>query len=314
MVQPRARRILLLARGRSDLDDLPARLADSPRPIVARATRRMGEALFALAHERFDAAVCWIQLPSDVAKVVRLKKAAPGIPVVALTPNRNAELAELSLRMGAAAVLEGDSDPVRTAATLERAIELRELASRLTESARLSLSYGRTIQGRAARSHLLAAQILQSLTLNPAEGFEPLLVEDDPDEALIFARALRKLGLSRRVPIVRSADEAIEYLSGRGEFADRGRYPAPSLVVLDFHLGPETGEKVLRWIRGNPRHARLPVVLLSACRDEAGLARMTALGLNAHVEKPQATEEMEATVKLILDFWQMWRTQGGEPG
>jgi CheY-like chemotaxis protein len=226
---------------------------------------------------------------------------------VALTPSDHGELADLSLRMGASAVLPGDSDPTRTAAALQRA--LRDPASRPNPC-----PLNDSLRGRAARSHLLASQILQGLTLNPAEGFDPLLVEDDANEALFFRRALRKLGLCRRLPIVGSADEAIQYLSARGDFSDRRRYPQPSLVLLDFHLGNETGEKVLRWIRGSPEHSKLPVVLLSACRNEADIGRMRVLGLNAHVEKPTTPEELDATVKLILDFWQMWRAQGGDPG
>jgi CheY-like chemotaxis protein len=309
---PDPRRVLFLARDRADLDELPGRLRALPPPLDTHATRRMGEALVALSRDRFDAAVCSVDAPGDVATVIRFKKAAPSTPVFALSTQENSDMASLSLRMGAAAVLRRDPDPAVVAGILRRALEMRHLAREIRARVGSSWDLAREIRQVSARTRLLATEALSRFTANPADGFEPLLVEDNPDDALFFVRALRKLGLPRRVPVARSAREAIDYLSGRGEFADRVLYPVPSIVVLDFHLGRGTGEEVLRFIRKEPSLERTPVVLLTSSENPAEAARMVDLGVSAHIVKPPIVDDLCAVVRLILDFWQVFRTQSAD--
>lgn len=309
-----ARRILLLARDPADIKEIPARLRDTAPRVEAHATRRMGEALSLLSRESFSAAVCSVEFPTDVAIIIRFKKTSPRTPVLALALADDSEVAALALQLGAAAVIKQEADPRATADTLRDALDPHELARRVRNRAASGYRIAQQIRELSARARMVAADALARLSRTPADGFEPLLVENDPNEALFFARALRKVGLPRRLPIARSGREAIDYLSGRGEFGDRVRFPAPSIVILDYHLGADTGEDVLRFIRSHPSLERLPVVLFSSSQNPEEVGRMLNLGVSAHIIKPHSIDELCEAVRLILDFWQMWRSHSADAG
>jgi CheY-like chemotaxis protein len=80
-----------------------------------------------------------------------------------------------------------------------------------------------------------------------------LLVEDNEDDAFFMKRALHDAGIRNRVIHVEDGRQAIDYLSGTGEFADRERAPIPMIVFLDLKLPFKSGHEVLEWIRQQPQ-------------------------------------------------------------
>jgi CheY-like chemotaxis protein len=308
-----AKRLLILARDRDDLHLLPANLEVCRPPVRAHATRRVGEALALLARESFDAAVCPVDEPRDVGSLIRLRKAAPRTPVLGLLTRRLPELVTLSLQMGAAAVLERAEGAAATSTVLHRALETKDLVRQTRDGSRTARRLASEIRALSARARVLAAEARSTCARHPAEGFEPLLVEDNPSEAFLFCQALRKAGLPRRLPVARTAREAIDYLSGRGEFSDRVANPVPSIVILDYHLGGETGEEVLRFIRTDPALHDLPVVLFTSTSNPSDLARMRELGISAHIVKPSSFAELRTAMDLILNVWRAWRGPSADP-
>ena len=79
-----------------------------------------------------------------------------------------------------------------------------------------------------------------------------LLVEDNEDDVFLMERALEGARIVNRLLIVEDGQEAIDYLSGEGKFANREEYPIPALVFLDLKLPVKKGLEVLAWIRGRP--------------------------------------------------------------
>jgi hypothetical protein len=58
-----------------------------------------------------------------------------------------------------------------------------------------------------------------------------LLVEDDPNDVVLMERAFRKARLANPLQVVADGEQAIAYLSGSGEYADRERHPLPVLIL-----------------------------------------------------------------------------------
>src|SRR5882762_4014941 len=85
-----------------------------------------------------------------------------------------------------------------------------------------------------------------------------LLVEDDPNDALLAQRALQRAGASQEILHLQDGEEAINYLSGKPPFADRTRYPLPSLVLLDLKMPRMSGFDVLTWLQGHPEFSHAP--------------------------------------------------------
>lgn len=133
--------------------------------------------------------------------------------------------------------------------------------------------------------------------------FALLLVEDDPDHVLLIQRAFAKANLVNPLKVVRDGEAAVAYLAGTGEFADRQRYPLPSLVLLDLKLPRKSGLEVLDWIRGHPTLRLLPVVVLTSSDEARDMERAYALGVNSYLLKPVRFEDLLDMVKSIGMYW-----------
>src|SRR5436190_19420140 len=67
-----------------------------------------------------------------------------------------------------------------------------------------------------------------------------LLAEDNRDDEEFFRRALQRNGSNNPVHAVQSGEEAIKYLAGEGQYADRAKYPLPKLAALDSKMPGKT--------------------------------------------------------------------------
>lgn len=132
--------------------------------------------------------------------------------------------------------------------------------------------------------------------------FTLLWVEDDPDDLLLGERALVKAGFEK-LQITRDGEKAISYLSGMGEFADRRRFPLPSLVLLDLKLPKKSGFEVLSWLRGAEGLKRIPVVVLTSSQERHDIDRAFDLGANAYLVKPVERRKFLELVNGLHQFW-----------
>ena len=126
-----------------------------------------------------------------------------------------------------------------------------------------------------------------------------LLAEDDEGDIFIIRRALRAASIANPLHIVRNGQEAIQYLDGQGPYADRTKYPWPSLVLLDLRMPLADGFDVLAWLQRRRRPKDLDVVILSGTPDEADALRATELGADAFYVKPRAYEDLVGVVRGI---------------
>jgi CheY-like chemotaxis protein len=119
-----------------------------------------------------------------------------------------------------------------------------------------------------------------------------LLVEDNPDDALLMENAWRSAGIRNRLPVVDDGEKALSYLNGTGIYADREKYPFPIAVFLDLKLPRIDGLDVLSAIRGNPQLHHLHVDVLSASARGADVEKALGLGANSYIVKPSRVEEL----------------------
>jgi len=121
-----------------------------------------------------------------------------------------------------------------------------------------------------------------------------LLVEDEPNDAVLVQIALQKIIPGVALPVVSDGIQAVEYLKGSGPYADRSAYPFPDVVLLDLNLPLLDGFEVLRWIRQQPELKLLPVIgLTGSLRNED-----TKLACEAAFPG-QCTERCESKHRLI---------------
>ena len=65
---------------------------------------------------------------------------------------------------------------------------------------------------------------------------DALLVDDDSNDCALFGLAVERTGLNILLQTAPGGEQAIDYLEGRGAYADRSIHPLPDLVVLDLDM------------------------------------------------------------------------------
>ncbi|MBN8713085.1 MAG: response regulator [Xanthomonadales bacterium] len=129
-----------------------------------------------------------------------------------------------------------------------------------------------------------------------------LLVEDSQADAEMTMDALADAHLANPVVHVEDGVDCLDYLQGRGAWADRGHID-PVVVLLDIKMPRMDGLEVLKRMRQDEHLRHIPVVILSSSREESDLARGWDLGVNAYVIKPVDVEQFFAAVRALGRFW-----------
>src|SRR5689334_13014943 len=130
-----------------------------------------------------------------------------------------------------------------------------------------------------------------------------LLADDDDNDAMLLRMVFGKVRLVQRLQRVKDGVEAIQYLGGDGIYADRKRYPFPSLLLLDLKMPRRNGFEVLEWLRMNPPLRGLIVTVLTASKDDADIRRAYSLCANSYLVKPATLEQLEKMSKTIKEYW-----------
>ncbi|MGN6549393.1 MAG: response regulator [Pararhizobium sp.] len=129
-----------------------------------------------------------------------------------------------------------------------------------------------------------------------------LLVEDNPKDLELTLAALEKSQLANDVVTARDGAEALDWLFCKGPHADRDTGD-PAVVLLDLKLPKVDGLEVLERIKSNDDLKHVPVVMLTASREESDLVRSYQLGVNAFVVKPVDFQEFFKAIQEVGMFW-----------
>ena len=130
-----------------------------------------------------------------------------------------------------------------------------------------------------------------------------LLAEDDANDVLLIQRAFRKAGLAYNLVVVNDGQQAIDYLSGQGDYGQREHFPFPFLVLLDLKMPGVNGFEVLRWVRSEAKLKRLLVVVLTSSSSQADVDRAYELGANSYMVKPVQFEELVSLIQRFQIYW-----------
>jgi two-component system, response regulator len=130
-----------------------------------------------------------------------------------------------------------------------------------------------------------------------------LLVEDNPKDLKLTLLALQGRNLANRIEVARDGEEALDYLFCRGAHANRSFHHPPRVVLLDLKLPGVDGLEVLRAIKGDPRTKTIPVVILTASKEEKDLIESYNVGVNAYIQKPVDFDQFRQIVDQVGLFW-----------
>lgn len=132
---------------------------------------------------------------------------------------------------------------------------------------------------------------------------EILLVEDNPTDAELAIRALKKANLANNLAWVKDGAEALDFLFATGDYAERKPEPNPKVILLDLRLPKIDGMEVLHRIKQDPRTHAIPVVVLTSSKEDRDVAESYQLGVNSFISKPVEFNAFAKTVTELGFYW-----------
>ncbi len=112
-----------------------------------------------------------------------------------------------------------------------------------------------------------------------------LIVEDEPSIGEVASVYLKRAGY--QVNVARDGPSALEALA-------RG---LPDLIVLDLMLPGVDGLEITRWLRAR---SEVPIIMLTARREERDRIAGLEMGADDYVVKPFSPQELVSRVRAVL--------------
>jgi CheY-like chemotaxis protein len=131
-----------------------------------------------------------------------------------------------------------------------------------------------------------------------------LLADDDEDDRLLTADALKRSRMLNDIRFVVDGEDLIHYLYGEGQYAAGGTpAPRPGLILLDLNMPKMDGREALAKIKGDPVLKRIPIVVLTTSKAEEDIVRTYELGVNSFISKPVTFDELAAAMQTLAVYW-----------
>ena len=287
-------------------EDLPESLRRRFPDVATDICRYVTQAFDKAKLEGYQAVVCWADAADELAALVRIRKADPKVPILLVSElDQDKKFNSLALQMGATSVLPDTSDDEDLAEAIAVALRTVALSRETRKKARRSRELSKGVGDLARETRELTGKALDEARASRVR-FTPLIVVATEKEVVRVKKALSHAQLASRLPILWRGEQAVAYLEGRAPYADRARYPLPSLIILDRDLAELSGFKTLSWIRREPRFKALPVAVLSPSMGEADRAKATALGATWCFPKGTSPSDLAETLKKISLNWTLY--------
>ena len=130
-----------------------------------------------------------------------------------------------------------------------------------------------------------------------------LLVEDNHMDVKLTLDAFNEVGLVNTIDVVKTGQEALDYMFREGKYKDRDKTLQPDIILLDLKLPGIDGHEVLQRIKQTERLKRIPVIILTSSKEEGDLALSYDIGANSCLVKPISFEGFINVARNIGDYW-----------
>jgi two-component system response regulator len=134
---------------------------------------------------------------------------------------------------------------------------------------------------------------------------EILLVEDNPFEAELAIRSLRKYNFTNNLHHIDDGAEALDFIFERGKYETTSSRTKPKLILLDIKLPKVDGIEILRQLKANERTRTIPVVILTSSKENQDIKACYDLGANSYIVKPVDFDSFSKAVAELGMYWML---------
>lgn len=131
-----------------------------------------------------------------------------------------------------------------------------------------------------------------------------LLIEDNSSDAELAKFALKEANLGNEIIHLKNGEEALDYIFGRGQFANTKQdYKSIGLILLDLKMPKVNGIEVLRELKNNDATKVIPVAVFTSSKENPDLEETYRLGANSYIVKPVDFDQFSKVVKESGLYW-----------
>ncbi|MBN2349749.1 MAG: response regulator [Bacteroidales bacterium] len=135
------------------------------------------------------------------------------------------------------------------------------------------------------------------------KSVEILIVEDNPNDAELIVRALKKQNLANDLYLAEDGEEALDFVYCRGKFAGHPCSGSLKVIFLDLKLPKVDGLEVLRELKSDISTKSIPIVIITSSKEDPDIKTAYDLGVNAYVVKPVSFEDFVNAIQKTSLFW-----------
>jgi two-component system response regulator len=139
--------------------------------------------------------------------------------------------------------------------------------------------------------------------LNDQGAIDILLIEDNPQDAELTIRALRRHNITNKLIVLEDGAEALDFIFCRGKYTQREITNHPKIVLLDLKLPKVNGLEVLRAIKADGRTRMIPVVMITSSRQDPDMKTAYESGANSYVVKPLDFNSFVESMSQLGLYW-----------
>ena len=136
-----------------------------------------------------------------------------------------------------------------------------------------------------------------------------LLVEDNPADIRLFKEAFKESNFENEFYSVKNSSEANNFLNRQEKYTDVHK---PDIILLDINIPPTGGFDVLKKVKEHDHLKLIPVIIISASRNERDMLCAYHYHANAFIVKPSDYDSFIKFSDSLGDFWINWARLPGE--
>ncbi len=130
-----------------------------------------------------------------------------------------------------------------------------------------------------------------------------IVVEDNPNDAELMVRSLKKNKLADKLIVLEDGEQALDYIFCKGKYKGRNFDDLPKVIFLDLKLPKVHGLEVLKQLKSNKQTKKIPVVIVTSSREDPDIKAAYELGANSYVVKPVDFTKFKETINQLGLYW-----------
>lgn len=119
-----------------------------------------------------------------------------------------------------------------------------------------------------------------------------LLVDDDPDDILLFKEVLTQVDASIALQTATNGKEALKVLRSCGD-------NMPQVIFMDINMPIMNGKESLREIKLDENLQKIPVIMYTTSSQSSDIEEAMMCGALCYITKPSSLNDLQSILKSI---------------